>query len=135
MNRYLLLGLSLTLISSVCFGLHYFVLNSAELGDWGWIGTNFSLLGMYTFCAIASLVMLIVLFLIDFSMPKQVGFGFLVGMTLKAVASYFYIADGVNLSEHDFIELNFLVVFFVYLLFDAFVPYYTVNQEEAEKLG
>ena len=134
MNRYLLLGLSLTLISSVCFGLHYFVLNSAELEHW-WIGTNFSLLGMYTFCAIASLVMLIVLFLIDFSMPKQVGFGFLVGMTLKAVASYFYIADGLNLLENDFIELNFLVVFFVYLLFDAFVAYYIVNQEEAEKLG
>jgi|SRR5690606_3612463 len=129
MNKYLLLGLGLVLVSTVCFGVHYLVLQSAELEHW-WIGTNFSLLGMYTFCAIASLVMLVVLFLIDFAASKQVGFAFLVGMTLKAVASYFYIADGINLLENDFIELNFLTVFFVYLLFDAFVAYYLVNQEE-----
>lgn len=133
MNKYLLLGLNLILVSSVCFGIHYFILQAAELEHW-WIGTNFSLLGMYTFGAIASLIMLIVLFLIDFSMPKQVGFAFLIGMTLKVVGSYFYIADGINLLENDFIELNFLVVFFVYLLFDAFAAYYLVNQEEAGEL-
>lgn len=129
MNKYLLLGLSLALLSAVCFGVHYLVLHSTELSDW-WIGANYSLLGMYTFVGIASLVMLIMLFAIDFAMPKQVGFAFLIGMTLKAVASYFYIADGINLLENDFIELNFLIIFFVYLLYDAFVAYYLVNQEE-----
>jgi hypothetical protein len=66
-------------------------------------------------------------------MPPQVGFAFLVGMTLKAVASYVFIHDGINLLENDFIELNFLVVFFVYLVYDAFAAYYIVNQQELEK--
>jgi hypothetical protein len=35
--------------------------------------------------------------------------------------------------ENDFIELNFLVVFFVYLVYDAFAAYYIVNQQELEK--
>ncbi|MCT1532924.1 hypothetical protein ACFQ2C_02995 [Sphingobacterium daejeonense] len=132
MNRYLLLLLVLVAVTGVCFGSHYAVLKYNDQDHW-WIGSGFSLEGMYTFGAISSMVMVIILLLVDYAMPPQVGFAFLVGMTLKAVASYVFIHDGINLLENDFIELNFLVVFFVYLVYDAFAAYYIVNQQELEK--
>ncbi|MBV2228420.1 MULTISPECIES: hypothetical protein [Sphingobacterium] len=129
MNRYLLLLLVLLGVTGVCFGIHYAVLKMNHHDHW-WIGSGYSLEGMYTFGAIASVVMVIILLLIDYTMPVQVGFAFLVGMTLKAVGSYVFIHEGINLLENDFIELNFLVVFFVYLMYDAFAAYYIVNQQE-----
>lgn len=129
MNRYLLLLLVLIGVSAISFGTHYAVLKMNHHDHW-WIGSGYSLEGMYTFGAIASVVMVLILLIIDYAMPVQVGFAFLVGMTLKAVGSYVYIHEGINLLENDFIELNFLVVFFVYLLFDAFAAYYIVNQQE-----
>ncbi|OYD43678.1 hypothetical protein CHU00_02380 [Sphingobacterium cellulitidis] len=129
MNRYLLLLLVLIGVSAISFGIHYAVLKMNHHDHW-WIGSGYSLEGMYTFGAIASVVMVLILLIIDYAMPVQVGFAFLVGMTLKAVGSYVYIHEGINLLENDFIELNFLVVFFVYLLFDAFAAYYIVNQQE-----
>ncbi len=122
MNRYLLLLLVLLGVTGVCFGIHYAVLKMNHHDHW-WIGSGYSLEGMYTFGAI-------ILLLIDYTMPVQVGFAFLVGMTLKAVGSYVFIHEGINLLENDFIELNFLVVFFVYLMYDAFAAYYIVNQQE-----
>ncbi len=132
MNRYVLFTIVLIALTAVCFGSHYAVLSINDQEHW-WIGSGYSLIGMYGFMGIASLVMLIVMLAIDFSLPKQVGFAFLIGMTLKAVASYFYVHEGVNLLENDFIELNFLVVFFVYLMYDAYIAYYLVNQQEPEK--
>jgi len=132
MNRYLLLLLVLVAVTGICFGIHYAILKYNDLDHW-WIGSGFSLQGMYTFGAIASIVMVSIMLVMDFTMPQQVGFAFLVGMTLKAVASYVYIHEGINLLENDFIELNFLVVFFVYLVYDAYAAYYIVNQQEPDK--
>ncbi|WP_156306022.1 hypothetical protein [Sphingobacterium endophyticum] len=131
MNKFLLLVLVLLAVTGICFGIHYAILKFNDLDHW-WIGSGYSLSGMYIFGAVSSLVMMMVYLGLDYSMPQQTGFGFLVGMTIKAGASYFYIKDGVNLLENDFIELNFLIVFFVYLLFDAFVAYFLVNQQDLE---
>ena len=131
MNNYVLFILVLLLLTGVSFGIHHVVLQSNDHDHW-WIGTGYSLTGMYVFGAISSMVMLAILGGIDYAMPTQVGFAFLVGMTLKAIGSYIFIHNGINILENDFIELNFLVVFFVYLLFDAFVAYYLVNQQEPE---
>ena len=132
MNKYLQLILILFAVTGICFGIHYSVLSYNDQDHW-WIGSGYSLSGMYIFGAVASLVMLIVYLGVDYSMPKQLGFAFLVGMTVKAAASYYYIHEGINLLENDFIELNFLVVFFVYLVYDAYVAYFLVNQEEPDK--
>ncbi|MEI5986360.1 MULTISPECIES: hypothetical protein [Sphingobacterium] len=131
MNKFLLLILVLIAVTGISFGIHYAVLQYNDLDHW-WIGSGYSLLGMYAFCAIASLVMAMVYVGVDYSMPTQTGFAFLIGMTIKAAASYFYIQEGINLLENDFIELNFMVVFFIYLGYDAFVAYYLVNQHEPE---
>lgn len=131
MNKYVLFILLLLAFTGIGFGIHYALLQMTDHDHW-WIGTGYSLTGMYVFGAISSMVMLLVLAGIDYAMPKQVGFAFLIGMTVKAVASYIFIHNGINVLENDFIELNFLVVFFVYLIFDALVAYYLVNQEEPE---
>ncbi|SJN31568.1 hypothetical protein FM107_06960 [Sphingobacterium sp. JB170] len=34
-----------------------------------------------------------------------------------------------GIFENDFLELNFLIIFFVFLIFDIFVAYKLVNQE------
>ena len=134
MNKYLLFILILLVVSGIGYGLHSLVLthwSSADLHDW-WIGTGYSLKGMYGVCAVNSLIMVFLLLGVDFAMPKFIGFAFMIGLFLKAIASYIYIQAGLNLLENDFIELNFIAVFFLYLFYDAFVAYFIVNQQEVE---
>lgn len=122
------LVLLLLCVAALSFGVQSVILNNLDLsGLWG--STNYSLLGLYVFSCGLSLLTGILLHLTDFSLPKYISFVFLGCVFLRAVASYLYIKDGLGIFENDFLELNFLVIFFVFLIFDIFVAYKLVNQE------
>lgn len=128
MNKYVKLVLLLLCVAALSFGVQSVILNNLDLsGLWG--STNYSLLGLYVFSCGLSLLTGILLHLTDFSLPKYISFVFLGCVFLRAVASYLYIKDGLGIFENDFLELNFLVIFFVFLIFDIFVAYKLVNQE------
>ena len=95
-----------------------------------WEETSYSLEGMYTFGFVSSLCVVVFILLAQWAMPKKVGLVFLGLMTVKAIASYIYIHNGLDIFEHDFIEYNFLVVFFVFLFFDVFVAFRIINEPE-----
>lgn len=128
MSKYVKLGVVLLLITGVGFVLHTFVLKALGLEIY-WSETSYTLVGLYAFGFIASLLITIFMHLTDFAMPKYISFVFLGCVMLKGIASYLFIQNGLNLFENDFIELNFLVTFFIFLLYDIYVAYLLVNQE------
>lgn len=128
MNNYLKYILMLLIVAVASYFAHYLVLGGIGNQEL-WQQTDYSLIGLYIFGALASLVVVIVTLMAQWSMPKNLGFVFLGLMTIKAVASYIYIQGGLNKFENDFIEYNFLVVFFLFLFFDVFIAFKALNQE------
>ncbi len=128
MSNYVRFGILLLLITGLGYGLHALVLQ--KLGtDAYWLQTDYTLMGIYTFGFVASLLVAIFLLLTDFAMKNYLSMVFLGCILIKAVASYLFIQSGLNFFENDFLELNFLVAFFIFLLYDIFVAYSLVNQE------
>ncbi|NGM63317.1 hypothetical protein G5B30_15515 [Sphingobacterium sp. SGG-5] len=129
MNDYLKFILLLLLVSGIAFGGHHLVVAGMDSHSF-WEETSYSLEGMYTFGFVSSLCVVVFILLAQWAMPKKVGLVFLGLMTIKAIASYIYIHNGLDVFEHDFIEYNFLVVFFVFLFFDVFVAFRIINEPE-----
>ncbi|WP_140937554.1 hypothetical protein [Sphingobacterium lumbrici] len=127
MNKYLKYILLLLAVAGSTYGIHHFVLAEKGVQHY-WAQSGYSLAGLYFFGFIASFFVTIVILLGQRVMPKNVGFVFLGVMTVKAIASYLFIQDGLNKFENDFIEYNFLVVFFVFLFFDVFVAFKVINE-------
>lgn len=121
----------LLIVAGAAFGAHYLILSGMD-ADTYWSQTDYSLFGMYACGAIASFVVLSLIIGTKYAMPEKLGLIFLALMTLKAVASYIYIKNGLNKFENDFIEYNFLVVFFIFLFFDVYIAFRTLNQDETK---
>ena len=131
MNKYIRSALLLLVIAALTFGLHTLIINILDLNSF-WQQTNYNLIGLYSFNCGVSLIVGLLLHLTDFAMPKYISFVFLGCVFIKAILSYLYIKDGLGIFANDFLELNFLVVFFVFLIFDIFVAYKLVNQDVKE---
>lgn len=128
MSRYLKIWLLLLLVGGIGYGLHFGVLRMTRL-DALWQQTTYTLTGLYVFGGIASLIVSLLLCAADFALKKYISFVFLGCVLLKAIASYVFIREGLNVFANDFLELNFLVSFFIFLLYDVYVAYRLVNQE------
>lgn len=130
MNNYIKSILMLLVFTVTAFFAHYLVLNGMELGDY-WSRSEYTLLGLYTFGGVGSLLALVLIMLTNWAMPKNLGFVFLGIMTIKVIAGYIYVRKGLGVFENDFIEYNFLAVFFLFLFFDVFVAFQALNQEDS----
>lgn len=128
MNNYLKFIVLLVVFAVSLFGIHYFSLPSIGLADFKQM-TGFSLYTLYVFGAIASLIILVAVQIVDSVMPKNIGFVFLGLITLKAAASYIFFRDGFNFSQDKIFEYNFLITFFLFLFFDVFVAFKVINKE------
>ncbi|WP_282637521.1 hypothetical protein [Sphingobacterium thalpophilum] len=129
MNSYLKSVLLLLIVFVASFMAHYLVLSGMQLGLY-WSQTSYSLLGMYGFGLCSSLLVAVLVFFASWSMPEKLGVLFLGLVLLKAVAAYIYIKDGLNTFENDFIEYNFLVVFFISLFVDVYIAFNALNQAD-----
>ncbi|MCA5005144.1 hypothetical protein [Sphingobacterium bovistauri] len=121
----------LLVVGVAAYFAHLLVLKGLQV-DYFWDQTDYTLLGMYTFGVGISLFIVILTLMAQYAMPKNLGFIFLALMTLNAIGSYIYIKNGLNKFENDFIEYNFLVMFFLFLVFDVFVAFKALNQENNE---
>ena len=130
MNNYIKNILMLVLLAVTAYFAHYLVLDGMELSAF-WSQSGYSLLGMYAVGAVGSLFALVLIMLTNWAMPKNLGFVFLGIMTIKVIAGYIYIRKGLGVFENDFIEYNFLVVFFLFLFFDVFIAFQALNQEDS----
>ncbi|HLS38516.1 MAG TPA: hypothetical protein VK023_09615 [Sphingobacterium bovisgrunnientis] len=128
MNNYIRYIVMLLVVGVASYFAHTLVLNGIETNHF-WEQTDYTLLGMYSFGVGISLFVVVLTLLTQYAMPKNLGFVFLALMTINAIASYIYIKNGLNKFENDFIEYNFLVVFFLFLIFDVFVAFKALNQE------
>ena len=121
----------LLVLTVASYLVHYLV--SQELGvNQLWNQTDYSLIGMYTFGICISVFITVFTLLTQYALPKNLGFVFLGLMTIYAIASYVYVKNGLNKFDNDFIEYNFLVVFFLFLIFNVFVAFKAINQENRE---
>lgn len=129
MNSWLKYVLMLVLLVVTSFAAHYLVLRGMKL-DHLWDQIDYSLLGLYVFGGLSSLVVIIIIVLTQWSMPKNLGFVFLGAMTMKIIAGYIYVSDGLGVFDNKFIEYNFLIVIFLFLFFDVFIAFKALNQED-----
>ncbi|EFK57284.1 hypothetical protein ACR78F_12840 [Sphingobacterium spiritivorum] len=126
--RYFIL---LLVVGLVLYGVHYAILKGLDLQD-VWQQTDYKLWGFYLVGGISSLVMLIVVIIIHNMMPNSVGFVFLGLLTLKMIVSFLYVNKGLNQQPENFIEYNFLAVFFLFIVYDVFMAYKVMNQENKQ---
>ena len=126
--RYFIL---LLVVGLVLYGVHYAILKGLDLQD-VWQQTDYKLWGFYLVGGISSLVMLIVVIIIHNMMPNSVGFVFLGLLTLKMIVSFLYVNKGLNQQPEYFIEYNFLAVFFLFIVYDVFMAYKVMNQENKQ---
>lgn len=129
MNNYIKYILMWFLVLAASFAAHYLILLNGDASRY-WEESGYSLLGLYSFVGGASFLIMVFVLLAKWSMPERLGVVFLGLMFIKAIASYVYIQNGLNKFENDFIEYNFLVVFFIFLFFDVFIAFKALNQED-----
>lgn len=129
MNNYLKYILMLVILTITAFAAHYLVITGLEVQHF-WGQTDYSMLGLYTFATVSSLLAVVFILLTQYAMPKNLGFVFLGIMTIKVIAGFIYIQDGLGTFDNKFIEYNFLAVFFLYLFFDVFIAFKVLNMEE-----
>lgn len=61
-------------------------------------------------------------------LPQNLGFAFLIVLTIKLIGSYLFIQPVLDLGEaQDFVKHNFLIIFLMYLCFDVYVSYRLLN--------
>ncbi|WP_333627652.1 hypothetical protein [Sphingobacterium siyangense] len=129
MNSYLKSVLVLLIVFAASFAAHYLVISGMNTEGY-WAQTSYSLVGMYTFGFCSSLLAAVLIFFANWSMPEKLGVIFLGLVLLKAVAGYIYIKDGLKTVENNFIEYNFLVVFFIALFVDVYIAFSALNQAD-----
>lgn len=131
MSNYIKYFLMWLLLLGASYGAHYLVLSSGDASKY-WVESGYSLLGLYGFVGVLSLCVMVFVFLAKWSMPEKLGLIFLGLMFIKSIVCYVFIQNGLNKFENDFIEYNFLAVFFVFLFFDVFIAFRALNQEDTK---
>jgi len=129
MNSYLKSILILLIVFVASFAAHYLVISGMNMEQY-WAKTSYSLVGLYTFGFCSSLLVAVLIFFANWSMPEKLGVIFLGLVLLKGVAGYIYVKDGLKTFENNFIEYNFLVVFFISLFVDVYVAFSALNQAD-----
>ncbi len=129
MGNFIKYLIMLLIVAGAAYCAHYLILSGMDVSQ-NCEQTDYTLFGMYASAAVASLVVLSLIIGTQYAMPEKLGLIFLALMTLKAIASYIYIKNGLNKFENDFIEYNFLAVFFIFLFFDVYMAFQALNQQE-----
>ena len=119
----------LVILVIASFTAHYLILQGLSVDNL-WDGSGYSLTSLYLYGAISSLIVTIAVIAVNWSLPKFLGLVFLALIFVKAIAGYIFIKNGLNKFENDFIEYNFLAVFFIFMFFDVFVVFKTLNQQD-----
>ena len=116
----------LIFISVAAYFIHKYFLSRIATNQ-VWIKSGYSLINLYLFGFFSSLILQILLIIIHKVEPKYLGFGFLALLTLKVLTFYLYINKGLNISQNNFLEYNFISIFFFFLFCDVFAAFNLLN--------
>lgn len=123
----------LVLLALVSFGLH-FLLHSLTKKLPLWDTAYMDIWQVYVLQLLMSIVIIFAVVGIGNSMPQNLGYVFLGFLTLKVAVSYFVINPALESgTDNDFFKYNFLVVFFLFMMFDVYVTYRILNQTYSPK--
>lgn len=125
------IGLGLKLLGGlvVVFILHFALFSFTDFGQ-SFVELGYSLIGIYGFEFLFSIGMLLAMSGIKSSMPNNLGYVFLGFITVRLLASYLFVREGLDSENVDeLFKYNFLIVVLIYLGGDAFVAYHILNKK------
>lgn len=132
MNNIVRFGLQLLIMSVVVFGLHYGCQYLFNLSVY-WNKAYYTMPQLYVVQLLLSLIVIVGVVMVKKGAASNLGYAFLGLITVKTVASYFFIQPVLNTQPQDgFLKHNFLAVFLVYLTFDVYVTYRLLNQKDTD---
>lgn len=96
-----------------------------------WQNTYYSFSQTLSFFVVSSIVILIINLVISKKASEQLGFVFLGIMTVKLIASYFFIAPALELKSvaSEFEKINFFIYFLVFLAIDVYLTIQILNKK------
>jgi len=126
MGKYIV---QLALLSVVAYGIQFFAQQIFDI-DSLWETIDITLLQIYFVQAVISLALIVAMNMAKKPLPNFLGFVFLGVFTIKVVASYLLAKSTLENPDVDFFKYNYLLVFFMYMIFDLYVAYSLLNQSE-----
>lgn len=123
----------LAILALVSFGLHFLIHSITK--DWVlWDTAYMHLWQIYALQLLLSAVVIFAVIGIGNSMPDYLGYVFLGVLTLKVIVNYLLINPALKSgTQSDFFKYNFLICFFLFLIFDVYVTYRVLNQTYSSK--
>ena len=91
-----------------------------------WIDTSNTFNQMFMFFSVSSFILLVIHYLVYKKNKEQLGFVFLVTLTIKVAASFLFITEIVNVFEKYYT----FSYFFVFLLIDVFITVRLLNKKD-----
>lgn len=133
MNKIFGFAGQLLIVAALAFGLHYMFHSVFNTID-HWSTSTYNLIQIYFFEFILSLLMVVGIVMTKTKMPHNLGYMFLVFITVKTIANYLFISPVLK-SEGDqsFVKHNFLLVFVIFLVFDVYVTFKLLNEEKGQE--
>jgi len=132
MNKIISFVTQLVVLALLVFGLHYIFQQVLGVLD-NWNDTGYSLFLIYLFELMLSIIMIVVVVTVGKSLPSSLGYLFLGLLTLKCVGNYFFIQPILDAENpNDFVKHNFLIIFLIFLVFDVYVTFRVLNQENTK---
>jgi hypothetical protein len=132
MNKIISFVVQLVLLTFLIFGLHYILQQVLGVLD-NWNDTGYSLFLIYIFELMLSILVVVIIVGTSKKLAELTGYIFLALISLKCIASYVFIKPVLDAEiQNDFIKHNFLIVFLIFLVFDVYVTYRVLNQENTK---
>ena len=132
MNKIISFVTQLVVLALLVFGLHYIFQQVLGVLD-NWNDTGYSLFLIYLFELMLSIIMIVVVVTAGKSLPSSLGYLFLGLLTLKCVGNYFFIQPILDAENpNDFVKHNFLIIFLIFLVFDVYVTFRVLSQENTK---
>lgn len=103
-----------------------FLINQIFQFNEKWKETDYSFNQVFVFFAFSSLILFLIHFIIYKKKKEQLGFVFLVTLTLKVAACFLFMREIVNVFEKYYA----FVYFFVFLLIDVLIAVRLLNKKE-----
>ncbi|WP_372474222.1 hypothetical protein AB4865_02840 [Capnocytophaga sp. ARDL2] len=114
----------------ILFVVHFLIVQVFEQTAL-WQQSSYSLLQIYFFTALTTLLFTICITVAEKFIAHQLGFVFLILLTLKLVGHYFFINPVLEMGDEQlFIRYNYLIIFLLSIGFDAFVAYKLLNDKK-----